>query len=98
LDSASLRDPWIPDDSVPALLFVCIVGLSLWEGGLGTARVATLLGGLAIDYFFETRRYVLEVTSSRTFVDIGAFLLMAVLVGLLHHRLRLIPCSGLRAA
>jgi two-component system sensor histidine kinase KdpD len=79
-----------PDDSVPALLFLGVVGLSAWDGGLGPALVATLLGGLAIDYFFETPPYVLEVTSNRTFMDIGAFLLMAVLVGLLHHRLRLI--------
>jgi two-component system sensor histidine kinase KdpD len=79
-----------PDDSVPALLFLGVVGLSAWEGGLGPALVATVFGSLAIDYFFERPRYVLAVTSSRTLVDIGAFLLMAVLVGLLHHRLRLI--------
>jgi two-component system sensor histidine kinase KdpD len=79
-----------PDDSVPALLFLCIVGLSAWDGGLGPALAATVLGGLAIDYFFEIPPYVLEVTNGRTFVDIVAFLLMALLVGLLHRQLRVI--------
>jgi two-component system sensor histidine kinase KdpD len=77
-----------PDDSVPALLFLGVVGLSAWLGGLGPALLATAFGGLAIDYFFEQPRYVLAVTNSRTLVDIAAFLLMAVLVGLLHHQQR----------
>jgi K+-sensing histidine kinase KdpD len=78
-----------PDDSVPALLFLGVVGLSAWQGGLWPALLATLAGSLAIDYFFEDPPYALAVSSARTVVDIAAFLLIAVLVGLLHHRLRL---------
>ena len=78
-----------PDDSVPALLFLGVVGFSARDGGLGRTLVATAFGSLAIDYVFERPRYVLAVTSTRTIVDMRAFLLMSVLVGVLHHRLRL---------
>lgn len=87
---AQATSPLDPDDSVPALLFLVTVGLSAWQGGLWPALLATVAGGAAIDYFFERPRYVLQITSARTVVDVAAFFLVAVLVGLLHHRLRVI--------
>jgi K+-sensing histidine kinase KdpD len=82
--------PVDPDDSVPALLFLAAVGVSAWFGGLGPALVPTIAGGLAIDYFFEQPPYRLEVSSVRTLVDMASFLLVAAIVGLLNHRLRLV--------
>jgi two-component system sensor histidine kinase KdpD len=79
-----------PDDSIPALLFLVIVGLSAWYGGLGPALIATIAGAAAIDYFFEVPRYELEITRLRTVADIVAFFLLAGFVGLIHYRLRLI--------
>jgi two-component system sensor histidine kinase KdpD len=81
--------PFDPDDSVPALLFLAAVGMTAWLGGLGPAIIPFVIGSLAIDYFFEKPRYMLELSTTRTAVDIASFLLVAAIVGLLNHRLRL---------
>ena len=87
---AVATQPLDPDDSVPDVLFLGVVGLSAWQGGLWPVLLATLTGGLAIDYFFEKPPHALQISSARTAVDIVAFFVMAVLVGVLHYRLRLI--------
>lgn len=76
------------DDSVAALLFIAVVGLSGSYGGLGPALLAAAVGTLAIDYFFETPPYTLQITSERTVLDLASFLLVAVFLGWLHDRLR----------
>lgn len=81
--------PLDADDSVASLLFLAAVGLSGWYAGLRSALVATVCGALAIDYFFETPRYMLEITSVRTLTDLLSFLLVSVLLGSLNARLRL---------
>jgi two-component system, OmpR family, sensor histidine kinase KdpD len=78
-----------PDDNVPALLFLCAVGISALLGGLGPGLVPAAVGTLAIDYLFEQPRYQLEITSSATVLDMVSFVLVALLVGLLNHQLRL---------
>jgi two-component system sensor histidine kinase KdpD len=84
-----LLAPIETDSSVPALMFLAAVGISGWYGGLGPALVATALGGLAIDYFFEVPRYEIQVTNGQTLTDLLSFLLVAVLLGSLNARLRL---------
>jgi K+-sensing histidine kinase KdpD len=69
-------DPY--NDAAP-LLFLTAVGVSGWYGGLGPALVATVVGALAIDYFFEVPRNVLQISSETTLFNLLSFLLVAVL-------------------
>jgi|SRR5579859_2699856 len=81
-------DPLDADNSVASLLFLAAVGLSGWYAGLQPALVATAFGAVALDYFFETPRYELAVTSARTVTDLLSFLLVSILLGSLNARLR----------
>ncbi len=83
-----LATPVYADDSIAALLFLAAVGLAGWYGGLGPALMATLLGALTIDYFFETPRGMLQITNEHTWSDLLSFLLVAILLGSLNARLR----------
>jgi len=85
---ASIAFPMDADNSVGALVFLAAVGLSGWYGGLGPALLSTVLGAVAIDYFFEIPRYMLQVTEPRTVIDLLSFLLVAILLGSLNAQLR----------
>jgi len=74
--------------TVAPLLFLGAVAVSGWHGGLRPALLATALGFLALDYFFETPAYSLEVSDVRTLLDSLAFLVIAVILGLLNAQLR----------
>jgi two-component system sensor histidine kinase KdpD len=50
--------------------------------------VSTAFGALALDYFFETPPFSIEVTNARTLTYLLSFLLMSVLLGSLNARLR----------
>jgi K+-sensing histidine kinase KdpD len=76
------------DDSIPGLLFLGAVGLSGWYGGFGPALLTTVWGALALDYFFETPPFDLQVASTRTVAYLLSFLLMSILLGSLNARLR----------
>ena len=73
---------------LPPLLFLAAVAVSGWYGGLGPALGASLLGALALDYFFETPRYALEVNDPATVWEVAGFLVVAALLGSLNARLR----------
>ena len=77
------------DDSIPGLLFLGGVGVIGWFGGLGPALVSTAFGAVALDYFFETPPFDLNVTSPRTITYLLSFLLVSVLLGSLNGRLRI---------
>src|SRR5215472_78991 len=81
---ALLLAPIGGDDSIPGLLFLGAVGISGWYGGLGPALVSTAFGALALDYFFETPPFSIEVTNARTLTYLLSFLLMSVLLGSLN--------------
>lgn len=74
--------------TVPPLVLLAAVVLSGYYGGLRPAIVASGLGALALDYFFETPRYALEVTDPRTVLNLIGFVVVAVPLGLLNARLR----------
>ncbi|MBV9327758.1 MAG: PAS domain-containing sensor histidine kinase [Chloroflexi bacterium] len=76
------------DDSIPGLLFLGAVGLSGWYGGFGPALLTAALGALALDYFYESPPFLLQVTSARTPMFWLAFLLTSILLGSLNARLR----------
>src|SRR5262249_39662580 len=72
----------------PALLYLGAVGLAGWYGGIRPALVPTIIGALALDYFFETPRLSFAVSSPKTVVGLASFMFVAFLVGLLNDRLR----------
>jgi len=74
--------------TIAPLLFLGAVAVSGWYGGLRPALLATGLGFLALDYFFETPAYSLEVSDVRTLLDSLAYLAIAALFGLLNAQLR----------
>src|SRR5688572_11928623 len=59
-----LAVPVYADDSIAALLFLAAVGVAGWYGGLGPALLATVIGVLIIDYFFETPGGTLQITNA----------------------------------
>ena len=44
-------------DAAPVGVFLCAVMFSAWFGGIGPGTVATMLAGLAFDYFFLLPKY-----------------------------------------
>jgi K+-sensing histidine kinase KdpD len=76
------------DDSMPGVLFLGAVGISGWYGGVGPALLTTACGALALDYFFETPPFMVEITNVRTLAYLLSFLLMSILLGSLNGRLR----------
>jgi two-component system sensor histidine kinase KdpD len=77
-----------PDEGATSLFFLAAVAASGWYGGLGPALFATVLGALALDWFFEPTPYTLQVTDLRTLLGLAAFLVVAGLLGSLNARLR----------
>jgi K+-sensing histidine kinase KdpD len=73
---------------VARLLFLAAVATTAWYGGFRPALLATAMGFLALDYFFEVPPYSFEVTDFRTVLDSAAYLLVALLVGSLNAQLR----------
>jgi signal transduction histidine kinase len=84
LVAALALDPVSRGVSFP--LFLAAVMVSTWYGGLGAGLLATALGGLAIDYFFELPTYSLTITDLATVVDNVVFALTAFLISFLHAR------------
>jgi K+-sensing histidine kinase KdpD len=75
-------------NDVAPLLFLGAVAVSGWYGGLVPALLATGLGFLAIDYFFEYPPDSFAVSDIRTVLDSLAYVLIAILLGSLNTQLR----------
>jgi two-component system sensor histidine kinase KdpD len=85
--AAAVSFPLYPiADEVPALLLLAAVAVSGFVGGYGPALLATGAGFLALDYFFEAPPFVFDARVG-TWLDLAAFLLVALLVGSLNARL-----------
>ncbi|HEX2185780.1 MAG TPA: DUF4118 domain-containing protein, partial [Chloroflexota bacterium] len=69
-------------------LFLAAVMLSTWYGGLSPGLLATALATLAVNYFFELPRYSLVINDLITAVDLGLFVLTALLITSLNANLR----------
>src|SRR6185503_9938072 len=74
-------------DELPALLLLAAVAVSGAFGGYGPALLATAAGLLVLDFFFGAPPFVFEVTAG-IWLDLLAFLFVALLVGSLNARLR----------
>jgi len=83
---------WLLLDSVarvsPFPLLITAVAFSAWYGGLGPGLLATVLGTLAIDYFYEEPLYSLAITAPDTIVKLAIFVVAAFVVSHLTDRLR----------
>lgn len=73
---------------VPPLVFLGAVAITAWYGGLRPGLLATALGFLALDYFFESPAYSFAVSNPRTLLDSLAYVIIAVLLGSLNAQLR----------
>jgi two-component system, OmpR family, sensor histidine kinase KdpD len=81
--------PFYPEaGEFPALLQLAAVAASASYGGIGPAIVTTLLGFLALDFFFENQPYSFVVADLGTPLDLFAFIFVAALLGGLNARLR----------
>ncbi|MBV8720113.1 MAG: PAS domain-containing sensor histidine kinase [Chloroflexi bacterium] len=73
---------------MPQLLFLGAVAVTAWYGGLWPGLLATLLGFVALDFFFELPAYSLEISDPRTLLESLAYLVIAILLGSLNAQLR----------
>jgi two-component system sensor histidine kinase KdpD len=84
--AVGLTFPGIRD--LPLLMFVSAVVISSSYGGLGPSLVATIVGFVALDLFFEDPVGGLVVTDISTSLDLVAFVIVSVALGSLNARLR----------
>jgi K+-sensing histidine kinase KdpD len=76
------------DADFPALVLLVAVAITASAGGFGPALVATVLGFLSLDFFFEEPPFIFSVTSLGTAFDLIAFAIVSILLGILNARLR----------
>ena len=72
----------------PFLLFLAAVAVSAWYGGLGPGLLATVVSGLAIDYYFESPRGSFAIMSPLTLVELAIYGLVALLISTLSAQLQ----------
>ena len=81
--------PFYPEAvDFPVLLLLAAVAVSASFGGYGPAAVSVVLGFVSLDFFFEFPPYTFDITALGTTLDLGAFVLVAILLGSLNARLR----------
>src|SRR4051812_45051332 len=62
-----------PLAGVPTGLFILSVLASTWFAGVEAGILASLLGGVAFDYFFIAPRFSFEITSPSSLMNLVAF-------------------------
>jgi signal transduction histidine kinase len=78
--------PWRVDPSHFTLYFLAVM-LSAWYGGFGAGLMSTILSALALDYFFISPIYSIEL-DWHAFVRLGVFLVVAVITNVLTNARR----------
>jgi signal transduction histidine kinase len=78
--------PWRVDPSHFTLYFLAIM-LSAWYGGFGAGLMSTVLSALALDYFFISPIYSVEL-DWHAFVRLGVFLVLALITSVLTNARR----------
>jgi two-component system sensor histidine kinase KdpD len=76
------------DADFPPLVLLVAVTLAASVGGFGPALVATIGGFIALDFWFESPPFALAVSALGTSLDLVAFVIVAVVLGMLNARLR----------
>jgi PAS domain S-box-containing protein len=77
-----------PLEGRPFPVLLCAVMLSAWFGGLGPGLLATAIGGLVVDYYFEDPRHAFVVSSWGTLIRLAVFLATAILISGLSAQMR----------
>jgi PAS domain S-box-containing protein len=77
-----------PLQGQPFPILLSAVMLSAWFGGLGPGLLATAVGGLVVDYYFEEPRYTFTISSWGTLIRLAVFLAAAGLISSLSAQLR----------
>jgi GAF domain-containing protein len=75
--------------ATPLQLFFVAVMVSAWYGGRGPGLLATVLSPLAANYCFIEPHTALILTNPRTVVQLGVFMLSALLISQLNESRRL---------
>ena len=89
LGATLIARPFYPEAAdFPAMLLVAAVAMSASFGGYGPAIAAVAAGFLALDFFFENPPYTFQVTALSTSLDLFAFAVVALLLGVANARLR----------
>jgi signal transduction histidine kinase len=70
------------------LLFVAAVMISAWYGGLVAGLLATLLAVLVSSYFLLPPLYALNLADPDDVAHLALFMLVAILISSLHHKVR----------
>jgi two-component system sensor histidine kinase KdpD len=83
-------------DEMPVILLLAAVAVTGFVGGYGPALAATALGFLVLDYYFEGPPFSFSA-SLGTWLDLLAFIVVAILVGALNARLRQATARALTA-
>jgi two-component system, OmpR family, sensor histidine kinase KdpD len=78
-------DAFVPN--APDLLFLSAVAITGWAAGFGPALIASAVGAILLDYYFEAPQHSLWLSDPQTLLDGLAFLLVAILIGSLNARL-----------
>jgi signal transduction histidine kinase len=75
-------------NSAPELHLAAVM-FSAWYGGLGPGLLATLLGTLSLDYFFEAPQFLVDITEPVPLIrSVLVFVLVAILISWLSGNLR----------
>ncbi|MBW4528636.1 MAG: PAS domain-containing protein [Phormidium tanganyikae FI6-MK23] len=69
----------------PAGLFYVAIMVSSWVGGLGPGLFTTVLSTFALNYFLLEPRYLFNITSLKTIVQLGTFATAAILISYLNE-------------
>ncbi|HEY3108807.1 MAG TPA: PAS domain S-box protein [Chloroflexota bacterium] len=77
-----------PLDGHPFPILLSAVMLSAWFGGLGPGMLATAVGILVVDYYFEVPLYSLAINSWGTLIRLLVFVAAALLISSLSAQLR----------
>jgi signal transduction histidine kinase len=78
--------PWRVDPSHFTLYFLAVM-LSAWYGGFGAGLISTILSALALDYFFISPIYSIEL-DWHAYVRLGVFLVVAMITSVLTNARR----------
>ncbi len=69
--------------ATPAVLYLAVIVISAWYGGFGPGALATLVGAVAIVYFFFAPTYSFSVAELRALFQIAVFAAIGLLTSYL---------------
>ncbi|MGA2265128.1 MAG: ATP-binding protein [Phycisphaerae bacterium] len=77
-------DPYL-HDRLPYFTFFVAVTVVAWFGGLGPALLCTVLGYLAVDWFFVTPHYLLGIGTVGDILELGSYFVVSLAITFFSH-------------